>query len=178
MSHTPGPWKVDPHESGGPGDHLLVDETGRIVAHFQFREDAELAAAAPDLMQELELIVNKLDHLKRLRSLRDLIEFSNHLSKFRGQEVRLLHLYNVMLPKWGRSAKFTTIENKNIQKLQWVSEGVPARILMPDGKWIEGVAEPHVKKLKKGKVIQFERVGFCRFDRKENDVYEFWFAHM
>jgi glutamyl-tRNA synthetase len=69
------------------------------------------------------------------------------------------------------------VENKKIPKIQWVSDEVPCRVLMPDGKWVLGMAESGIKRLKKGQIIQFERFGFVRFDTKAKDAYEFWFAH-
>jgi glutamyl-tRNA synthetase len=61
-----------------------------------------------------------------------------------------------------------------IKKMHWLPEkgNVDVRILMPDGKWIEGIAEPDIKKVKRDDIIQFERFGFCRFDGKD-----FIFSH-
>lgn len=96
----------------------------------------------------------------------------------KGKEGRLLHLYNLIIDD---KSKFTSIDNKDIQRIQWVSSHVKARILMPDGNWIEGGAESDVTKLDVGSMVQFERFGFCRFDKvSEVDgekVYEFWFGH-
>lgn len=92
----------------------------------------------------------------------------------KGKEVRLLHLCNLLLKD---SAKITSYENKKLPRVQWVSKNVPARILMPDGTWVEGVAEEAVTSLNEGSVIQFERVGFVRYDGVKEGVYEFWFAH-
>src|SRR3989338_7805842 len=94
--------------------------------------------------------------------------------RYKGKEVRLLHLCNLKLDA---KPRITSYENKKIPKIQWRSEGVPANILMPDGVWIEGIAEKAIAFLKPGDVVQFERVGFARFDRKNKNVYEFWFAH-
>jgi glutamyl-tRNA synthetase len=95
-----------------------------------------------------------------------------------GKEVRLIHLFNVEL---GSKSKFTTMDNKSIPKIQWVSEHVPAKILMVDGTTVEGYAEVAVKKLNIGDILQFERFGFVRFDGVNKvdgkDVYNFWFAH-
>lgn len=94
-----------------------------------------------------------------------------------GKEVRLLHLYNIQLPKKGTVATFTSQENKPLQKLQWVSEGVSARIRMPDGLWVEGLVEKNIEHLAIGDVVQFERFGFVRLDAKTKKGYEFWFTH-
>ena len=73
------------------------------------------------------------------------------------------------------------MENKNIPKIQWVSENVLVKIRMEDGTWKEGIAESAIRKIKKDEVVQFERFGFCRFDgiKKEDgkEHYEFWFSH-
>ena len=95
--------------------------------------------------------------------------------KFKNKEIRLLHLYNVLL---GKKIEFTSEENKEIPKINWVSDEVKTRIFMPDGKWVEGLAEREIENLEDGDIIQFERFGFCRFDRVGKDAsYEFWFAH-
>lgn len=93
---------------------------------------------------------------------------------FKGKEIRLMNLYNIKLtdpPTYGNE------ENKKIQKIQWVSQGIPAKILMPSGEWVEGLAEENVADLAEGTIIQFERVGFCRLDKKTKESVEFWFTH-
>lgn len=95
--------------------------------------------------------------------------------KHEGKEVRLLHLFNV---KVGKKSHVTSIDNKKIPKINWVSkDAIKTKILNYDGKWIEGFAEPDAGKLKKGTLIQFERFGFVKFDSVNNGIAEFWFAH-
>ncbi len=105
----------------------------------------------------------------------------NDINELKGQGIRLLHLYNIKLPAKGKRAEFTSLDNKNIPKIQWVSSGGKVKILMPSGTWISGLAESSIRNLKPGEVVQFERFGFCRFDaaKKEGkeEIYEFWFAH-
>jgi glutamyl-tRNA synthetase len=57
------------------------------------------------------------------------------------------------------------------------SEIVPVEVMMPDATVRKGFAEKNISRLSVDEVIQFERFGFCRFDRAENEVYHFWFAH-
>lgn len=108
--------------------------------------------------------------------------------EFKGKEIRLLHLCNIKLSEEIKGkkamAEFTSTENKDISKINWVSDYskiINARVLMPDGKWLFGIAEKAAGKLKEGEVIQFERFGFCCFDGKiadgEKEIYEFWFGH-
>ncbi len=101
----------------------------------------------------------------------------------KGKEIRLLHLYNIKLGskavKNKVSCSYTSTENKDIQKINWVSSGARAKILMENGLWVSGLAETAIKELKVGEEIQFERFGFCRFDNfnKKDSTYEFWFSH-
>ncbi len=91
-----------------------------------------------------------------------------------GNEVRLIHLFNV---KVGANSEITSVDNKKIPKINWVSDGVKARVLLVDGNFVEGLVESAATKLKKGDVVQFERFGFVKFDGVHNGVPEFWFAH-
>ena len=54
---------------------------------------------------------------------------------------------------------------------------VKAEVLMPDKKVKKGLAEPMVKGLKVGDVVQFARFGFCRLDEKKRDKLKFLFTH-
>ncbi len=101
--------------------------------------------------------------------------------KFKGKEIRLLHLYNVKLDKNIKNnigeAKFTSLDNKDISKINWVSEFIPCTILMPSGEKINGIGENSIKTLKYEEIVQFERFAFCKLDRKIGEEYEFWFTH-
>ena len=98
------------------------------------------------------------------------------LEKFKGEEIRLIHLFNIRVDKKGKT-EFTSIENKNIQKIQWVSMPLKAMVLMPSGEWISGYADEGILNLEPNNVIQFERFGFVKFDKLNKNIYEFWFAH-
>ena len=93
---------------------------------------------------------------------------------FSGKEVRLLHLFNVNV---GEKSEITSVDNKKIPKINWVSDGVMARVLLVDGTFADGLVERAALKLKKGTVVQFERFGFVRFDGTHGGVPVFWFAH-
>lgn len=139
----------------------------------------------------MEIKINKapkIDHFDVAvhpdKSEKRIMKIKNHIyiakedfEKYNGSEVRLLHLFNVKISKTG-NVDFTSLENKDIQKLTWASSTVKARVLMPDGNWVEGLAEDNVKDLKINEIIQFERFGFVRFDRiNDKKEYEFWFTH-
>ncbi len=91
--------------------------------------------------------------------------------RLEGKEVRLMHFCNVILE---RKAEVTGIENKSIPKIHWVcaENFVKAKLIYPE-RIVEGVAEKNVERVNKDEVVQFERVGFARCDKK----LVFYFAH-
>jgi len=58
-----------------------------------------------------------------------------------------------------------------------LKNSIPARVLMPDGVWLEGILEEAGKEIKPGEMVQLERFGFCRLDKWVDGRAEFWFAH-
>ena len=95
-------------------------------------------------------------------------------NEYKGGEVRLLHLFNVDI---GNKTHVTSIGNKKIPRINWVSKGVKSRVLLVDGSWVEGLVEPSAAKINVGTVVQFERFGFVRYDGMREDIAEYWFAH-
>ncbi len=95
--------------------------------------------------------------------------------KLSGQDVGLMNLFSINL-----SAKSKMISEKikyEIPKIHWVSKGaVKIKVVMHDGSVSNGLAEPAIKKLKKGEMIQLVRIGFCKVDKagKETVLY---FSH-
>lgn len=111
-------------------------------------------------------------------NLGDIYISEQDFNEFKNREIRLLHLFNIKL---GKTQELTSIDNRNIPKINWVSSSVPARILTPGGAWIEGIADEGITTLKHQETIQFERFGFVTFDKKtkskDKTFYDFWFAH-
>ncbi|HJX05564.1 MAG TPA: glutamate--tRNA ligase, partial [Candidatus Nanoarchaeia archaeon] len=59
-----------------------------------------------------------------------------------------------------------------------VQEGlVNVEVMMPDKRIVKGLGEPLMAKLKEGDIIQAERFGFMRLDKKEKDKFFFWYTH-
>jgi len=100
----------------------------------------------------------------------------NDFANLKSKEIRLMHLYNIKL---NNKADFTSVENKDIPRITWVPTGfsVKTEVLMPDGKIETGFAEKNAEKLKIGDIIQFERFGFVRLDKKEKGKLLFVYAH-
>lgn len=126
-------------------------------------------------IKNIDVSVHPDKEEQRKIKIKDIQISGKDYEQLKGKEIRLLHLLNINLKN--NETEFTSLVNKNIPKINWVSEGVKARILMPDGEWIEGLAERAVEELEEGDIIQFERFGFVRFDRINKGIYEFWFAH-
>ncbi len=82
--------------------------------------------------------------------------------------VRMKDLANILYEK--KSVHYSKDQDTvyKIQKIHWLpeKENVDVHILMPDGEWIKGIAKKSCLNLKKDKIIQFERFGFCRVDSK------------
>jgi glutamyl-tRNA synthetase len=90
------------------------------------------------------------------------------VEKFRGKEVGLINLFSVKIDE---KIEFARSEiSYDIPKIHWVSEpNVEIKMIMPNGEVKIVLAEPSVKELKEGEIIQFYRIGFCRVDRIGKD---------
>jgi glutamyl-tRNA synthetase len=50
-------------------------------------------------------------------------------------------------------------------------------MVMPDASLVTGFAESTLKGVKEGEVVQLERIGFARLDKKEDGKLRFYYAH-
>ena len=78
------------------------------------------------------------------------------------------------------SIEYDKYKEKGDKIIHWLpvqKNLMKAEVLMPDKKIKKGLAEPMVKELKAGDVVQFARFGFCRLDEKKKDRLKFWFTH-
>ncbi|MEI6849442.1 MAG: glutamate--tRNA ligase [archaeon] len=153
----------------------IIDKTSN---RYSFVENPiELKVKNAPKIKEIEVKVHPDSTEKRkIKIGKSIFVTKKDFDEFNGKEIRLLHLYNIKIA--GKtSAEFTSEENKDINKINWVSDGVKCKILMPDGEWTEGLAESAIEKLKEGEIIQFERFGFCRLDKKGKKMIEFCYTH-
>jgi len=82
----------------------------------------------------------------------------------KGKEVRLMHFCNIIL---NNKARVTGKALKDVPKIHWVSsKNVKTKVVMPDANEIEGLAEPDIIKVKPNQIVQFERIGFARCEKK------------
>ncbi|PIY60232.1 hypothetical protein COY95_02835, partial [Candidatus Woesearchaeota archaeon CG_4_10_14_0_8_um_filter_47_5] len=100
-----------------------------------------------------------------------------------GDLVRLMDCLNLTRTKTG--FQFASLGYKDYQKkgrliIHWLPKIpglVSVEILMPDHHVRTGLGEPGIAELSSGTIVQFPRVGFCRLDAKEGNVYKFIFTH-
>ncbi len=88
---------------------------------------------------------------------------------YAGKEVRLMHFCNVVINK---KAKVASVAKKDIPKIHWVSDGVKVNLVMP-GNVLDAVGEKNISKIKPDEMVQFERIGYARCDKKN----VFYFSH-
>jgi glutamyl-tRNA synthetase len=78
------------------------------------------------------------------------------------------------------SEEYEKYKDKGEKIMHWLpisDDLAEVELLMPDNTLLKGYAEPSVSHLKEGEIVQFERVGFCRLDKKDKGKLKFWFAH-
>ncbi|HLD33948.1 MAG TPA: glutamate--tRNA ligase [Candidatus Nanoarchaeia archaeon] len=64
--------------------------------------------------------------------------------------------------------------------IHWLPKGTElcsVEVMLEDGSKIIGKCEHRLKDLPEGSIVQFERFGFCRLDKKHKNHLEFWFTH-
>ncbi len=114
------------------------------------------------------VIIEKADHekLAPITRLSDLANIQN------GQVVSRTY------DEFKQAQQTQSIQGKIIHWLN-PEQTVPITIRMPDNTILSGVAEDNITThVNIGDVIQFERFGFCRLDKKDTDgTYVFWFGH-
>ncbi len=100
-----------------------------------------------------------------------------------GELLRLMDCINFR--KVGNKLVFDSLEYekfKNTGKkiIHWLPSGeklVETEVLMPDKTLVKGLAEHLAGKLRVNDIVQLERFGFCRLDKRENEKLIFWFTH-
>jgi len=88
-----------------------------------------------------------------------------------------MHLFNFKNNALISEEYKQSLKAKLIQWLPVSKENIKVDIIMNDNTITKGLAEKTIKKIKIGELIQFERFGFCRLDKKTKDKYTFYFTH-
>ncbi len=100
---------------------------------------------------------------------------SEDREKLKNKIFRLKGLFNVSMGK--KCRYFGDDIVRDMPKIQWVSRpNVKVRIVRKEGS-AEGIGEREMSNLKEGDIIQMERIGFGRVDRKSMEGMVIYFAH-
>ena len=138
--------------------------------------------------QKVELELHPEDNKRGKRIFKTSTKFyvaKDDYSKFKkGKLYRLMDCLNF---KFGEIDKITfdSVEYEHYKEhgekiMHWLpvsKELVNVEVLMPDKTLRKGLGESLLSKLKEGDIVQLERFGFCRLDKKEKDKLTFWFGH-
>lgn len=137
----------------------------------------------PKMKVELHLNPNEKKGGRKFSVNENFILSKKDLEKIKENElVRLMDCINIM--KKGKkiifvSLKYEEFKGEGEKIINWLpaENNIKIGVLMPDKKIMKGIAEENIKSLKEGEIIQFERFGFCRLNKKEKNKLTFWFAH-
>ena len=160
---------------------LLDNIASRYSAVF---DGAEVSIEnAPTMEVELNLNPNEKKGGRKCKVNDKFILSKKDLESIKENElVRLMDCINIQ--KKGKkvsfiSNKYEDFKGKGEKIINWLpAQGnINIEVLMPDKTIMKGLAEHNTKSLEESIVIQFERFGFCRLDKKEKDKLKFWFTH-
>lgn len=110
-----------------------------------------------------------------------LIPKADYLKLEEGRLYRLMDYCNFRKEKG--NYVFDSVELEKYRKqgastMQWIpyQDALDCQVRMPDNSLKIGKCEPALKDAKVGDMVQLERFGFCRVDKKEGKIV-LWFAH-
>ena len=130
---------------------------------------------APALTAQLPLHPDFKDRGTRTLKTTDTFYIQDDLET--GKAYRLMHLFNFKDMTYLSQDIDEKLQARMIHWLPAVDNTPSVEILMPDGTWKKGMGEPTLTNVKEHDVIQFERFGFCRLDKKTKEKMTFWFTH-
>jgi glutamyl-tRNA synthetase len=139
---------------------------------------------APEQAAELKLHPSKEKHERKFMTKNDFYVAEKDFKELKdGKLYRLMDCLNFKKSK----AKFVfdSLEHEKYKEkgekiIHWLpvqKDLVKVEVLMPDKKIAKGLAEPLVKNLKVGDIVQFTRFGFCKLDKKDKSKLMFWYTH-
>jgi glutamyl-tRNA synthetase len=74
-------------------------------------------------------------------------------------------------------AAYSPADPKKAKKIQCIQEFVECEVMKPDGGLDTGYCEPQCARLEPGTIVQFERYGFARLERRQAGMLTFVYAH-
>ncbi len=100
-----------------------------------------------------------------------------------GKLVRLMDCLNFVKKKGAflfDSFEVEAFRKKGEKIIHWLpaeEKQVKVTVIMPDGGSVSGVGETRLQHLKENEIVQLERFGFCRLEKKEQGKLLFWYCH-
>jgi glutamyl-tRNA synthetase len=160
------------------------------VANRYFFVEHPVELSIPDAPERVVKLNSHPDHPER--GTRTLVARQKYfVAKKDFEELQMQKLYRLMdclnftkAPKGYsfHSQDVETYREKGERTMHWLPAEHPAElidvtVLMPDATTVKGFGEPSLKNVKVDEVIQFERFGFCRLDKKDGNKMSFWYTH-
>ena len=163
----------------GLNRNIIEDKVNRyfFVANPQ---KIQIKGEYPQLNVEIPLHPNHLEKGYRQLKFNGEIYISEDDNK--NGIVRLMDAVNIKINEDNYeyiSESFEEAKEAGAKIIHWIptENPVPVEIVMPDATITKGLAENDINNLKTGDIIQFERFGFVRLDKKEKNKLTFYYAH-
>lgn len=163
-----------------PAENLYAENRKLIDATTQRRmfvpDPVKIKIKGMPEIVEVELANHPKEDLgKRRVKVNDEIYIAREdFERLRGKEIRLKDLFNIVLDE---ESEFTSMPNKDIPRIQWVSDPVEVEVIMVDGNVVKGYGERSLTEMKVGDMVQFERFGFVRIDSMEGEKIRAYYGH-
>lgn len=151
--------------------YFFVPEPEKITV----KEAPEQSVSIPKHPDNAEL------GLRKLKTRTEFVIPKEELKKMKDGLYRLKDCLNVR--KAGKEFVFDSVEFDKFDgegTTQWLpadANNLAVEVVMPDNSRVSGVGEEGLSIVGEGEVIQFERFGFCRLDKKSDKKLIFYFAH-
>jgi len=78
------------------------------------------------------------------------------------------------------SVEYAKFKDKGEKIIHWLPKEeklIKVEVLMPDNTLVEGLGEQSMQSIKEDQLVQLERFGFARCDKKEKAKIIFWYTH-
>ena len=138
------------------------EQTAELKLHPEFKERGSRRLKTKDRFYVAEKDFREFKDGKLIR-LMDCLNFKKSKNKFVFDSLEY--------------EKYKKQGDKIIHWLPVQKDLVKIEVLMPNKEVKKGLAEPLVKNLKVGDIVQFSRFGFCKLDNKKSDKLMFWYTH-
>ena len=163
----------------------VYNESGRIdmfdashCTRWKDKNNLQVSSVIPEL--EITLSIKQYDNkasefIQALSELTDM--YGNYIS-----EANIDDCLNLVKKK-GKlvfdSLEYGKFKEKGEKIIHWLPKEnvLKIEVLMPDNKLVKGVGESNMNKIKEGEIVQAERYGFLRCDKKEKNKLLFWYTH-